>query len=143
MNQKSKKLEGKVALVLNERELVINIGLSNGVKQGMCFAVLAETSLPVIDPATGERLGNLDREKVRVQVIDVQDRLTVCKTYYFRETGFNVSSFNPLATLVGPYRRVYETLDAAKENYPAPLSQEQSYVQIGDRVRQIEGEESE
>ena len=49
-------LEGQVAAILNEREMVINIGEDAGVKRDMIFRVL-DKNVPVKDPKTGEVLG--------------------------------------------------------------------------------------
>ena len=54
-------LEGKVAAILNERVLVINIGPYAGVEEDMKFSIIdGEVSLK--DPNTGKVLGNLNRK---------------------------------------------------------------------------------
>lgn len=50
-------LRGKVALILNEREIVINIGAEQGVKPGMKFKVLADTPTEILDPDTQLKIG--------------------------------------------------------------------------------------
>ena len=45
-------IEGKVAAIVNERELAINRGADVGVKEGMIFKVV-EPELDVTDPDTG------------------------------------------------------------------------------------------
>jgi len=78
------RIEGKVAQLLSERELVINRGFRDGVTLGMKFAVLTGHPLEIQDPDTHEVLATIDREKVRVKVTQVLDRAAVCKTYEFR-----------------------------------------------------------
>ncbi len=56
-------LRGKIAQLLSDRELVINIGLKDGVSKGMRFAILAATPLEIRDPDTNELLESIDREK--------------------------------------------------------------------------------
>lgn len=75
----SERITGKVAAVLNARRLVINRGSEHGVEPGMRFRVLEE--LNVTDPDTGERLGELPREVVRVAVIDVEPRYAIAHTF--------------------------------------------------------------
>ena len=72
-------IEGKVAEILNERELVLNKGEIAGVKKDMIFGVF-ETK-EVIDPDTGEILGPVDSVKIRAKVVDVQPKLSVCRTF--------------------------------------------------------------
>jgi hypothetical protein len=74
-------IKGLVASVLNRRELVVNIGSAHGVKRGMKFQILTKEPTEIHDPVTGEVLGMVSSEKARVQVVDVQPRLSVCRTY--------------------------------------------------------------
>jgi hypothetical protein len=135
-------LKGRVAQILNERELVINIGAEQGVKAGMKFAVLAESPLDIKDPESGETLGVIDREKVRVKVSEVRPRLAICCTYRVIRTG------SPsVADIFGSYRNSTifgrgieekaETLRASDASLPPPLSPEESFVKVNDRVLQI------
>ena len=141
-----KVLEGRVAQILNARELVINIGAINGVEPGMIFAVLAESALEVRDPKTQELLDVIDREKVRVKAIEVRERITICST--FRTMRIGGGSFYPIAQSMETLQRTFntfkepfappkiirETLAAEDSSLPPPLSPEESYVKINDRV---------
>ena len=126
----AKAIEGRVAQVLNARELLINVGYNDGVMEGMRFSVLANEPLQVIDPDTKENLGVLDREKVRVTVSDVNDRFSVCSTY--RTTPGLLQPF-AMPAIIG----TTETLAAKDSSLPTELSEEESYVKIGDRVKEI------
>ena len=126
--------EGLVAEILNEEELVVNIGRSSGVTMGMRFAVLGPTPIEVHDPKTGEVLDTVDREKVRVEAVEVRDRITICATYRTFTYG-NVALTGMLNSF--KLREERETLRAAENTYPAPLSEEESYVKVGDRVKQV------
>ena len=77
----SNKVRAKVARVLNSREIVITAGAKNGVLVGMYFDVMDPKREDIRDPDTGEVLGSLERPKVRVQVIQVQDHLAVASTF--------------------------------------------------------------
>ena len=74
-------IRGKVARVLNSREIAINLGWDDGVEAGMYFNVLDQKSEDVTDPDTGKLLGSVERPKVGVKVIDVQEKLSVAATY--------------------------------------------------------------
>ena len=89
MTEKTPKarLEGRVASILNARELVINIGSNTGVEQGQKFAVLAATPLQVTDPDSGAMLDEIDREKIRVEAHEVRPKITICRTYRMKGGG--------------------------------------------------------
>lgn len=133
----SKRLEGRVAQIVNARELAINIGASSGVHPGMFFAVLAESPIEVIDPDTKTLLDVIDREKVRVKATEVRDKITICRTYRKILTGGGLLFPFPLVDLTSPPKEVYETLRAEDASYPPALSPEESYVKIRDRVIQV------
>jgi hypothetical protein len=134
-------LEARVAQILNARELVINIGESSGVKQGMKFAVLSESPTEIRDPVTNELLDTIDRVKVKVRASEVRPKVTVCKTYLVRTIpgGPLYANFPVLrlGDLTKPPEKVVDTLKAADKDLPAPLSPEESYVKIDDRVIQL------
>lgn len=132
----STEVSGKVAGILNERELTINIGSKDGVIVGMKFKILAESPLEVRDPENDELLGVVDREKVRVKASEVYDRFSVCRTYVTHTTeGF--VPLNAARLLLEPPRTVVETLKADDRSFPPPLPEEESYVKRGDRVVSI------
>ena len=79
--QTAPRLEGKVAMVINARELAINIGSENGVQLKMKFAVLAAEPAEIRDPETNALLGTVEREKIRVEVTNVEPKFAVCRTY--------------------------------------------------------------
>lgn len=130
-------LQGRIAQILTERELVINIGEQDGVEEGMQFAVLAGSPVQIQDPETGELLGQLDREKVRVEAIRVMERMSVCATYETRIVG-GLYGIWDVSEMFRPKERVPKTLRATRESYPPPLSSTESYVKIGDVVRELD-----
>lgn len=137
----NKPITGKIAGVLNERELTINIGTEKEVYEGMKFKVLASSPIEVKDPDTEKILGTVDREKVRVKVIEIFKNYSICRT--FRKTIINASGSNIQALIPSillpykPRREILETLKAKDSTLPPPLSEEDSYVKSGDRVIQI------
>jgi len=130
-------IKGKVANILNARELTINIGKEQGVKAGMIFKVLADSPVAVIDPDTKKKLGEVDREKIRVKVSEVDENFSVCKTYRTRRTGgIAYPSMSSIASLMVE-REAVETLKASEASLPPPLPEEESFVKTGDRVIQV------
>jgi hypothetical protein len=137
--KKSGPIQGKVAGILTERELTINIGSADGVHEGMKFKVLADMPIEVRDPQTGEKLGEVDREKVRIAASEVREKFSVCRTYRKWGTPFPWYFGNILSRNV----ERYETLKAQDSQLPAPLSEDESYIKKGDRVIELVGEEDE
>ena len=129
-------LEGKVAGVLNTRELAINIGSEHGVTMNMRFKVLAAEDFEILDPDTNKVLGVLNQEKVRVKAVEVKEIFSICRTYKTKTVG----SYPGIGRMfeLSPIQKIPETLKAEDSTYPPPLSEEESYVKSGDRVIQIE-----
>lgn len=77
----STRLRGYVAKLITDDELVINRGARDGVKEGMYFNVLDETTENIRDPETGEDLGSIERIKVQVRVISVSEKISLAAVY--------------------------------------------------------------
>ena len=134
-------IRGKVAQLLNSREVALNIGAEQGVVVGMRFDIMEPEGIN--DPDTGESLGAIDRPKVRVQVAYVQEKLSVATTY--RTERVNIGgTFDSWATR-GSFSRAlmpprwitkYETLKTEEKTWE-DLDEEASVVKTGDRVIQV------
>ena len=131
-------IRGKVAQVLNSREIAINIGSAGGVMVGMYFDVLELED--ITDPDTGDVIGSIDRPKVRVRVSHVQENISVATT--FRKKRVNVGgagafpvAFDSVSQLLMPPKWItkYETLKTEEKTWE-DLDEEDSYVSTGDRV---------
>jgi len=75
-----KLLVGKVADILGDYELAINMGKNSGVERGMLFAVLGKKLIR--DPDTHKTLGTHQYEKLRVRVTEVEDNYSVASTKF-------------------------------------------------------------
>jgi hypothetical protein len=134
-------IRGKVARVLNSRELALNIGSQNGVRKGMIFDVIDPKGEDIVDPDTGGILGSLERPKVRVKVISVQDKLSVASTYKKERVniggvGIGTSAISQLFIQPPEYVTQYETLKTEEKTWE-DISEEESYVKCGDPVVQV------
>lgn len=130
-------LQGKVAKILNERDVVINIGRVQGVKKGMKFAILAPTPEEISDPETGELLDTVDRTKALIQVTEVRERITICSTY--KTSKISSGIFSAFYSLSRHHDPLQETPDGLEDfSLPALLSSEESYIKRGDQVKQVE-----
>ncbi|MCP4265870.1 MAG: hypothetical protein GY777_09895 [Candidatus Brocadiaceae bacterium] len=72
------KIEGKVAKILDEYSIVINVGRNSGVVDGMVFAVFIQSDEEIKDPDSSEVLGKLENIKEHVFVSHVQNRFSTC-----------------------------------------------------------------
>lgn len=143
------KKTGLVAAILNEREIAINLGQEQGVTVGMKFKVL-EHPRKVIDPVTGQELGIVTREKIRVKITDVQPKLSIARTYETFEVRTGGGSY---PNLWNAYRFALQSAkietrvrtlrqDDFSKGYGA-LEEFQSIVKIGDPVESLEDDSSE
>ncbi|MCT0230422.1 hypothetical protein KQ306_06085 [Synechococcus sp. CS-1324] len=133
-------IRGKVAQVLNSRELALNVGTDHGVQVGMLFDVLDPKGEDIVDPDTGDVLGSLARPKVRIKVISVQPKLAVASTY--KKARINIGGVGigsaGLAQLLSPpeYVTQYETLKTTEKTWE-DISEKDSYVKRGDPVVEV------
>ena len=137
----TKPIRGKVARVINEREIAINVGTAHGVDVGMYFNVINAKDEEIKDPDTGEVLGSIERPKVRVEVTHVQEKLSVASTYQVDRVniGGDGGHFGPFARSLMPSKWIekYETL-RTKDKAWSPLREQDSYVKVGDPVVQVD-----
>ena len=133
-------IQGKVAQILNSREVAINVGIAAGVEEGMYFDILADPD-DIVDPDTNEVLGSIDRPKVRVRVTHVQEKLSVAAT--FRKKRVNIGGTGlgagwSISELMRPPKWVteYETLRTEEKTWE-DLDEEESYVNVGDLIVQV------
>ena len=138
-----KLIEGKVARILNSRELVINRGSAHGVETGMIFEVLDPMGSEIQDPDTGEVIGSVHRPKVPVKVLVVEENLAVASTYRTRTKNVGGDDYLSLWAL-GSRRQLQqppkwvEVPETFKSNEAAweSIRESESYVKVGDPVRQ-------
>lgn len=140
MATQTKPIRGKIARILNVREVAINVGEEHGVERGMLFDILSLKGLGITDPDTGEELGPIELAKARVKVSRVYSKVSVART--FRTTRVNVGGPSHLLSgLFQPpkWETQYETLriDEAIEPAAEDLDEEDSYVATGDVVVQV------
>lgn len=135
------RIRGKVAKVLNSREVVLNVGADHGVTLSMLFDILQPGGEDIKDPDSGEVLGSLERSKVRVKVVDVQSKLSVAstfKTYEINIGGLGGFGTGELSKMLTPpkYVKKVQTLKS-DELTPETLKENESFVKTGDPVVQV------
>ena len=134
-------IRGKVAQVLNEREVAINVGAARGVTIGMYFDVMDAPDEDIRDPDTEEVLGSIERPKIRLKITHVQEKLSVASTYRSEQVNIGGSGYD----ILGPFSRSlmppnwitkYETFEKTEES-STPFEEKDSKVKTGDSVVQV------
>jgi hypothetical protein len=133
-------IEGKVAAILNARELAINKGSKDGVKEGMKFAVLDTTGSEIKDPDTNTVIGSVLRTKIKVRIVQVQAALSVGRTYE-KTPGRGGLFGSPTIADMLQYEVPRPRTLATEEALFPPLTESESYIKRGDPVRQISDDE--
>jgi hypothetical protein len=143
-------VEGKVAKVLNNSEIVINRGRGQGVRRGMLFEVFAPEGEEVWDPDTGETLGTVEDVKAKAEVTEVKDRLAVARIQNVQETPLGAVNIGEMQENL---QRMFGQMfgddvqvrgfgstgddDPDLESMLGGPLQDLSKVQVGDAVREI------
>lgn len=134
-------IRGKVARILNSREIAINVGWDDGVDRGMYFDVMDQNHEEIRDPDTQEVLGSIQRPKIRVKITMVQEKLSLASTYKKKKVNVGGSGmeFTGLSRVLMPPEWVtrYETLKTEEKTWEDLKAEGQSLVQTGDPVVQV------
>lgn len=77
-------ITGKVASIIDESTLIINVGEKAGVEKGVLF-VIFEQGEEIKDPESGESLGNLEIVKAEVEAVHVQEQMTIVRAPLLEE----------------------------------------------------------
>jgi hypothetical protein len=142
-------IEGKVAKILGNNEIVINRGRNEGVLAGMLFEVFAPEGEEVWDPDTGETLGTVEDVKARAEATEVKERLAVAR---LQDTSTPFGAVN-LGEMQENLQRIFGQMfgeDVRVQGFGSTSGENQdlesmlggplediSKVQVGDAVREI------
>src|SRR5437867_1472509 len=112
-------IEGRVARILNLRELAINRGSADGVREGMIFDVLDPKAEDIADPETGEVLGSVYRPKVQVKVFALEERLSLARTFHSTRVNLGGGGLGGLAKAFEPPKWIerHETLKTSESTW--------------------------
>ncbi|GAB3262831.1 hypothetical protein GCM10027562_26900 [Arthrobacter pigmenti] len=128
------KITGKVAQLLDSRELVINKGSEAGVSDGMRFAVLSSETHSITDPDNPDQIiGSLPITKTIVKVTETQPKMAIAKT--FRTIPGSPGLFNYAMGVTKD--RVEEYMVASgQQTFRETLSEDDLAVGVGDIVEE-------
>jgi hypothetical protein len=131
-------LYGTVLKIFDETCLLIDLGRNEGIERGDRFVVV-EKGGGVVEPKSGEQLGELEHVKIELVAVDVQERMSVLMT----ELEEGPSGSLPLSARMvrdsvkgerGAGRRIRMAVAPGEmEGKPSP-----SPVRKGDMVRKAE-----
>ncbi|AHY46429.1 Hypothetical Protein RradSPS_1146 [Rubrobacter radiotolerans] len=144
-------IQGKVAKILQNDEIVINRGRLDSVKPGMTFEIFAEGGEEVWDPDTGETLGTVEEIKAHAEVTEVKDRLAVARLRMNQQSPMGVMNLGDMqeqlqkmfGQMFGDDVRVQgfgagqnDDDDDLESMLGGPLK-DLSKIQVGDVVREV------
>jgi hypothetical protein len=85
-------LEGIVARLITDDELLINLGSEEGVEVGYIFKVLDPRTQNVNEPVSGRDLGSIERVKAMVAVVSVSEHLALARKHPRRGSGLSATA---------------------------------------------------
>ena len=145
-------VEGKIAKVLGNNEVVLNRGREHGVRPGMMFEIFAPEGDEVWDPDTGETLGTVEDVKAKAEVTEVKEKLCVARM----QSGENPFGAMNMGDMQENLQRMFGQMfgegvqvqgfgmggnqndddDDLENMFGGPL-EDLSQVQVGDAAREI------
>lgn len=130
------KIEGKVAEIVSDRELILNRGSDHGVEKGMYFNILDTATDSIKDPDSGEVLGGFKRIKISVVAVEVGPKITLAQTFRSKRVNVGGHGINFGSAFTEPrYVDRMETLKLDPEA-PRPIGPSESAVNVGDPFEQ-------
>lgn len=88
-------MEYKVIEIMNNTDIIINYGLTDGASIGDELRII-DKGEPVVDPETSINLGTIDVIKATVEVAIPYEKFSICRKY--RKS--NIDMLNPLSKFV-------------------------------------------
>ena len=137
----TKKITGRVAHIVDNRTVILSVGSENQVQPSMRFKIFSANKTKIIDPETKALLGELDRVKLRVKVIEVQEKYSIAETYEYTTVNKGGSYNSSVLALNRMFQepkleRSYKTFEIDKQDRKA-IDEKDSIIRVGDRVEQI------
>jgi hypothetical protein len=125
-------VSGRIAKILSDTEVILNVGATAGVQEGMEFVIFSEGE-HVLDPETGEDLGSIETVKGRLHVDHVMENIARASTMSYSVTL--ASWYDQMARASGVFETRRSKLKV-DEGQITPIDEDR-LVKVGDRVRSI------
>ena len=112
-------IQGIVARLVSDDELIINKGSNDGVMKNMIFNVLDPRTQNVYDPVSREDLGSIGRILAQVRVTDVRPKMSLARVNSRSALGTISATARILSGYTGPSRLTSDVWpEGVKEEYP-------------------------
>ena len=139
-------IKGKVAKIVDSREMVINVGQHSGVTIDMRFNILSPKRQDIKDPDSQEIIGSIERVKIRVKVTKVHDQISIARTYRKRKVNVGgvgtLPSIDSWRDIIDPPKWIDQTeIIKTRESTLEQIKEQEDYVKIGDLVVQVLGDD--
>lgn len=125
LTNKTVDTDGKVIKILDEYNIVINIG-SDSINVGDSVYIY-ERGSEVIDPDTNELLGTIDLVKATIRVIEVFEKFSICYTDDKETTNY-------FANILPMFSTTYHPLKVDTDQNERLILKD-SIISIGDPVK--------
>jgi hypothetical protein len=136
-------VRGFVAEVVSDREVILNRGASQGVREGQYFAILDPDTIEVTDPETGDDLGGIKVVKIVVRAVEVAPKLTLARTFRTKTVNIGGLGLGGIA-----FRSAFASMEAPEmvqqverltidKDAPRKIDPSDSIVLRGDPFEQI------
>jgi hypothetical protein len=132
-------IAGKVAAIIDDTTLVLNVGDRDGVREGQWFAIVSAHG-EVCDPDTGESLGRWESVKGRVVVTHVQERMATARSPQFEDPEHSTGTLSTMMVrhsfgMYGERERDRQRLQVGASSVTGrPATQP---IEVGDTVRSV------
>ncbi|MFH1327632.1 MAG: hypothetical protein ABIH76_02080 [Candidatus Bathyarchaeota archaeon] len=130
----SKLLKGKIARILTPHSVVITVGRIHGAREGMKFIIYEEGEM-ITDPDTFAEIERLELVKGRVEVTNVQEKVSIAESFHIEKKVYDPMYITTLK-MFQPTEREVVVKDKLVENEIQPPKIPP--VKEGNLVRQIE-----
>ena len=128
-------IKGKIAKIIDESTVIINVGQQDGVTSGMRF-VIYEEGEEILDPDTGGSLGAWEVVKGEVVAKHVQERIAVAQAPPKETKSMNAPVSSLMAEVSKGRSEEAGRLNVSRSDLSG--RPQVGPVAIGDRVRSVE-----
>lgn len=117
----------RVVKIISDYEIVINGGSEDNLKKGDKLEIFVEGE-EMIDPISKESLGTLDGIKAYISIVDLFEKMSICKNIVTKISNIAVS-------LANFETQRSERLKVDPTQISGPIDEYDKIIRIGDLVR--------
>jgi hypothetical protein len=135
----AREIDAKVARVMNETTIAINVGEDAGVEPGNL--VVHWRTVDVTDPDTGETLGSVRLPNLRLEVSEVYERFSLARVEY-QTPNFLAGMFKPSKVIASSDRALGQERVQLAPGFPVTVTIDDSLLSAAapDDAAQLDAE---